>query len=145
MAYLKSSLDEKKAKEIVLSIGHNCDRSREIVEKIEKYKENGEYIGATLGIYAYDRKMIPYINSELNKNYNLDNGIYVAEVIRNSPADKAQIKSGDIIITIDEKEINKMSELRRIIYEKNVGDIINVKYMRNGKISQKEITLAKKY
>ena len=38
-----------------------------------------------------------------------------------------------------------MSELRRIIYEKNVGDIINVKYMRNGKISQKEITLAKKY
>ena len=112
---------------------------------IEKLKENGEYIGATLGIYAYDRKMIPYINSELNKNYNLDNGIYVAEVIRNSPADKAQIKSGDIIISIDEKEINKMSELRRIIYEKNVGDIIHVKYMRNGKLSQKEITLAKKY
>ena len=100
---------------------------------IEKFKNDGEFNAATLGVFAYDESMTPYINQELGTNYSLDYGIYVASVIRNSPADKAGIVQGDIILEIDGIPLNKMSTLRQYIYEKNIGDIVKIKYLRNRK------------
>ena len=111
---------------------------------VEKLKNNGEFNAATLGIFAYDKDVIPYINQELNKNIKLNNGIYVAEVIRNSPAEKAGIQKGDVLIGIDGKTIDKMSELRIYIYEKEIGDEVRIKYIRNNREYKKTITLAKK-
>ena len=111
---------------------------------VEKLKNNGEFNAATLGIFAYDKGVIPYINQELNKNIKLNNGIYVAEVIRNSPAEKAGIQKGDVLIGIDGKTIDKMSELRIYIYEKEIGDEVTIKYIRNNREYEKTITLAKK-
>lgn len=111
---------------------------------INKLVNTGEFTTATLGVYAYDKNVIPYINSELGSNYKLENGIYVTAVIRNSPADKAQIKVGDVIVQVDGIEISKMSELRTYIYEKNVGDSIRIKYVRNNRQFQEDITLTKK-
>lgn len=111
---------------------------------VEKLKNNGEFNAATLGIFAYDKDVIPYINQELNKNIKLNNGIYVAEVIRNSPAEKAGIQKGDVLIGIDGKTIDKMSELRIYIYEKEIGDEVTIKYIRNNREYEKTITLAKK-
>ena len=111
---------------------------------VEKLKNNGEFNAATLGIFAYDKDVIPYINQELNKNIKLNNGIYVAEVIRNSPAEKAGIQKGDVLIGIDGITIDKMSELRIYIYEKEIGDEVRIKYIRNNREYEKTITLAKK-
>ena len=111
---------------------------------VEKLKNNDEFNAATLGIFAYDKGVIPYINQELNKNIKLNNGIYVAEVIRNSPAEKAGIQKGDVLIGIDGKTIDKMSELRIYIYEKEIGDEVTIKYIRNNREYEKTITLAKK-
>ena len=111
---------------------------------VEKLKNNDEFNAATLGIFAYDKDVIPYINQELNKNIKLNNGIYVAEVIRNSPAEKAGIQKGDVLIGIDGKTIDKMSELRIYIYEKEIGDEVRIKYIRNNREYKKTITLAKK-
>ncbi len=111
---------------------------------VEKLKNNGEFNAATLGIFAYDKGVIPYINQELNKNIKLNNGIYVAEVIRNSPAEKAGIQKGDVLIGIDGLTIDKMSELRIYIYEKEIGDEVTIKYIRNNREYEKTITLAKK-
>lgn len=110
----------------------------------EKLKQTGEFTAATLGVYAYDRNIIPYINAELGKSMTLKSGIYVADVIKNSPADKAKLQEGDIILGIDGNELNKMSELRIYIYEKNVGDVVNVEYMRNGRTLSVDIKLVKK-
>ena len=111
---------------------------------VEKLKNNGEFNAATLGIFAYDKDVIPYINQELNKNIKLNNGIYVAEVIRNSPAEKAGIQKGDVLIGIDGITIDKMSELRIYIYEKEIEDEVRIKYIRNNRKKKKTITLAKK-
>lgn len=111
---------------------------------IEKFKNDGEFNAATLGVFAYDESMIPYINQELGTNYSLDYGIYVASVIRNSPADKAGIVQGDIILEIDGTPLNKMSTLRQYIYEKNIGDIVKIKYLRNRKETEIDVTLARK-
>ena len=111
---------------------------------VEKLINNGEFNAATLGVFAYDKNVVPYINQELGINMSLQNGIYVAEVIKNSPAEKAGIKKGDILTQIDGMSLNKMSALRRYIYEKEIGDVINIRYIRNNREYEVQVTLAKK-
>lgn len=111
---------------------------------VEKLKSDGEFNAATLGIFAYDKNVVPYINQELGKNLNLDNGIYVADVIRNSPAEKAGIKEGDVLLEIDGISLDKMSKLRTYIYDKEVGDRIKIRYVRNNREQEVNATLAKK-
>ncbi|MGN1327162.1 MAG: S1C family serine protease [Clostridia bacterium] len=111
---------------------------------VEKFKTEGEFISATLGVFAYDKNVVPYINGELGISMDLKSGIYVDSVVKNSPADKVNLKSGDIILSIDGIELNKMSELRCYIYSKNVGDEVNIRYIRNNKQYEVNVTLAKK-
>ena len=111
---------------------------------IEQLVSNGEYITPTLGMFAYDKDIVPYINQELTQNIKLDTGIYVAYVIRNSPAERSGMKRGDILLEIDGIKLEKMSELRTYIYSKKVGEKVNIKYIRGNKEYQISITLAKK-
>lgn len=111
---------------------------------IEQLVSNGEYITPTLGMFAYDKDIVPYINQELTQNIKLDTGIYVADVIRNSPAERSGMKRGDILLEIDGIKLEKMSELRTYIYSKKVGEKVNIKYIRGNKEYQIYITLAKK-
>lgn len=111
---------------------------------IEKLQEDGEFNCATLGIFAYDKNMIPYINQETEISMKLDSGLYVTNVNKNSPAEKVGIKSGDIITKIDDKKLEKMSELRQYIYSKNIGDEVEITYMRNKKEYTVTAKLAKK-
>ena len=111
---------------------------------IEQLVSNGEYITPTLGMFAYDKDIVPYINQELTQNIKLDTGIYVADVIRNSPAERSGMERGDILLEIDGIKLEKMSELRTYIYSKKVGEKVNIKYIRGNKEYQISITLAKK-
>ena len=111
---------------------------------IKKLEEKGEVNSATLGVYAYDKDIVPYINEQLGTKMSLENGIYIAEIIRNSPADKAKLKKGDIILEIDGIKLNKMSTLRNYIYEKEVGDKVTIRYVHNKKENEIEVTLSKK-
>lgn len=111
---------------------------------IESYKNEGEYTAATLGVFAYDKSIIPYINKELGINQILDNGIYVAEVKKNSPAARAGIKEEDILLKIDDLELTKMCNLRQYIYSKRPGDTVNIVYMRKNREYEVEVKLIKK-
>ena len=111
---------------------------------IEKLTNTGEYITPSLGVFAYDKNIVPYINQELDQNIKLDKGIYIADVTKNSPAEKVGVKRGDILLEIDGIELEKMSELRTYIYGKNVGEKVNIKLVRSNKEYQISVTLAKK-
>lgn len=107
---------------------------------VKSFIETGNFTEANIGIFSYDKNVIPYLNSKLD----LDSGIYVVEVIKNSPADKAGIKNGDIIQKIDDITLNKMSELRKYIYTKSPGDEVSLIIQRNGKENTVKIKLGKK-
>ena len=104
---------------------------------IESLKSSGNFEEAIIGIYAYDKEVIPYIDS--NFNVNLEKGIYIAQITKNGAADNTELKEGDIITTIDSKELNTMNDLRQYIYSKKPGDEVKLQIKR-GKIS-KEISL----
>lgn len=111
---------------------------------IEGVLNNKNYETAGLGIFAYDQKIIPYIKQDLGINLSFKSGIYVAQVINNSPAYKAGIEEGDIINQIDDISLKKMSDLRKYIYQKQPGDKVKIKYLRNNRENEIEIELDKK-
>jgi len=70
-------------------------------------------------------------------------GAYIVEVIKNSPAEKADIQDEDIITEFDGKKVRGSDdqELARMINDKKAGDIVKMKIWRNGKILEKTLTL----
>lgn len=109
---------------------------------IESFKQIGNFEEATIGIYAYDKEVVPYLNTNLNNNF--QKGIYVAQITSNGPADNTELKNGDIITSIDNIELNTMNDLREYIYTKKTNDEVNLKIIR-GKINKEfNIVLGKK-
>ena len=109
---------------------------------IESFKQTGNFEEANLGIYAYDKEVIPYL--KIMSNIKFDKGIYVVQINKNGPSDNTELREGDIITSIDDKEINTMNELRQYIYSKKPNDEVTLKVVR-GKINKKiKIVLGKK-
>jgi len=109
---------------------------------IENLKNTDDFQEATIGIYAYDKEVVPYLDS--SSNLQVENGIYVAQITKNGPADNTELKEGDIISAIDSRELNTMNDLREYIYTKKPGEQVNLQVKR-GKINKEIIlTLGKK-
>lgn len=107
---------------------------------IKSFTSTGGFNEAYLGIFAYDKKIIPY----LDKNLKLNDGIYVIKVNVNSAAEKAGIKEKDILLQIDGIALEKMSDLRCYIYMKKPGDTVEFKILRNNRETTQKVTLQKR-
>lgn len=107
---------------------------------IEKIVNTGNFVEASIGIYAYDKEVIEY----LDDNLEFDTGIYVVSVKPEGAAYGKGLLVGDIITKIDNIELNKMSDLRKYIYTKNVGDKVMLMVERKGRSFGIEIELRKK-
>lgn len=107
---------------------------------IERFKTDGKFEEASIGIFAYDKNIIPYLNNDIK----FDSGIYVANISSDSPAKNAGLQQGDIITKIDGNELNKMCDLREYIYQKSPGDEVTLTIMRNKKQMDVKIKLTKK-
>ncbi len=70
-------------------------------------------------------------------------GALVVSVAPDSPSEKAGIKSGDIIIEFDGKNINEMKELPLIVAQTEVGKTVELKIWRNKTELIKKITLGR--
>ncbi len=107
---------------------------------IENFVTNGNFEEAYLGIFAYDKNVVPYLETGIEFN----SGIYVAQINKDGPANTSSLKVGDIITKIDNIDIKKMSELRKYIYSKKSGDEVNLSVLRNKKTYSIKIKLGKK-
>ena len=70
-------------------------------------------------------------------------GALVASVGQNSPADKAGIKEGDIILEFEGKKINNMKKLQNVVARTEVGKSVELKIWRNKKLISKRLTLGR--
>ena len=70
-------------------------------------------------------------------------GALVASVSENSPADKAGIKAGDIILEFDEKSVDTMRTLPKLVAQTKVGKRVTVKIWRNQKLISKRVLLGR--
>ncbi len=70
-------------------------------------------------------------------------GALVASVSEGSPADKAGIKGGDIILEFDGKRIDKMRTLPKLVAQTQVGKKVILKIWRNNKLISKKVLLGR--
>ena len=107
---------------------------------ISSFKNTGKFEEASLGVFAFDKNVLGYIDENLRFN----KGIYVSKVNANSAAKNAEIKNGDIILSIDGNELERMCDLRCYIYTKKPGDKVKLRIQRNYREIEIEATLKKK-
>ncbi len=115
----------------------------QVRKAIESVKKTGRIITPYLGV------RYSMINSDLAETEKLptDYGAWVqknqgnAAVIPNSPAAKAGIEEGDIILEINGEKVTQENSLALLIQKYNVGDIISLKILREGKEMELKATL----
>ncbi len=73
----------------------------------------------------------------------IESGIVVIEVAKDTGAADSDLKSGDVITKIDDEEVLNQAYLKYILYSHKAGDKIKVTYNRNGKTKTTEVVLTK--
>jgi len=108
--------------------------ARKVAEDIIKY---GKVRRGVLGV------QISQLDESTAKGFGLDKprGILVQDVISGSAAEEAGIKSGDVILECEGKEVNRPGELQEIIARKRPGDKVKLKIYRDGKTFEVTATL----
>ncbi|PSB08736.1 serine protease [Pleurocapsa sp. CCALA 161] len=79
-------------------------------------------------------QIIPESKQELKtlKNLQIDlEGIVIVGVVPNSPADRAGIKSGDVIQAIDKQKITTVTQVQQAVEKINIGEKLNLGLIRN--------------
>jgi len=86
------------------------------------------------------------VSQSIAQRYNLpvSQGAYVTRVVPGSPADKAGIKAGDIIVGIDGKPVKSMDDVIARVRTHGVGDKVSVTYYSGGSKKTTQLTLAEK-
>ena len=69
-------------------------------------------------------------------------GVAITQVADNSPAFKAGLKKGDIILSISSKKVKSIAEFRYELYKHDVGEEVVVEYYREGKVKKTKVKLA---
>jgi Do/DeqQ family serine protease len=109
-----------------------------IVEKVvNDFIEYGAVQRAILGVEIRD------VTAELAREENLDEieGVFVAGVRDGGAAKEAGIRPKDIIIAIDNKRVNSMSELQEMVSKYRPGETVRVVIKRNGELKQYDLVL----
>lgn len=116
-----------------------------IMKKVVKdIKEYGTVQRALLGISGSDLQN--YIDAEKRKDekyeadFGTNDGVYVAEVLKEGAAAESGLKEGDVIVSVDGKKITKMSELQEATIKYRPGDKATIGYIRDKKLKSTEIT-----
>ena len=114
----------------------------ETLNLVEEIISSGKVNRPTLGISAISLDRFSSYELYMYKiNTNLRKGIYVASVQRNSAADKAGIKAGDVIVSADGKEIEEYKDFLSMLYRHKANDTVEMTINRNGTTKTIQVVL----
>jgi len=91
-----------------------------------------------LGIYPEDLDM-----DWAKRVFNITHGVYVANVLKDSPAYRAGIREGDLLLKYNNYRILNSDQLRQLILNGLPGTEVNISIMRGGKIRTFKTKLGK--
>jgi len=105
---------------------------------LDELKSKGKVIRGYLGVYLQD------ITEDLKEGLGLPSldGVLLSEVVRNTPASKAGLKSGDVVLEFDEKEVKDLQSFRIQVASTSVGKKVKMKIFRDGKEKEVSVTIS---
>ncbi|MFT9495295.1 serine protease HtrA [Anaerosolibacter sp.] len=107
---------------------------------VDQFIEKGEFSKVYVGIKGVN---VDTFENATETELATDKGVYVVEITKDSPASKAGLSVGDVIVGIDDQEIGTMGQLVRQLYQYRAGDKIDLKVMRNGENTSIKVILQK--
>jgi len=106
---------------------------------IPQLRDDGHVTRGWLGV------TIQALDAELSQSFGLESthGALISEVVKNSPADKAGMRRGDILLAYDGELIEELNDLPRLVAATPVDKIVTVKIFRDGKGREVKVTIGK--
>ncbi|MGM0369913.1 MAG: S1C family serine protease [Bacillota bacterium] len=94
---------------------------------IDDLIEHGKVKRPWLGVYGAE------LTDELANYYNLpqSEGVIIVRTLADSPANKAGLEKGDIIVEAAHQEVTNMQELKRVIKDKEIGQEVELLVLKN--------------
>ena len=104
---------------------------------LPQLKEKGKVVRGWLGV------VIQRVTPELAKNFDLKGpeGALVSDVMEDSPAARADVRRGDVIVFFDGKAVKEMDQLPRMVATVEVGKKVGVGLIRDGKPLEVVVTI----
>ena len=104
---------------------------------VKELMDKGYVARPYLGVTIFDKPTAARYGYQLS----IDRGVYVFQVAIDSPAGRAGFQRGDIILSIDGKEVNSVADVRNEVADHKVGEKVKVLYDRDGRQETVEVTL----
>jgi len=111
------------------------NKAKHILESIVKY---GKVAWPWIGIYMQE------LTPELSQKFGVEKGVLVADVIKDSPAEKAGIQAGDVVEKVNGKDVSSPLELKNEVLKAEIGKPITLMVIRQGKKMEIIITPTEK-
>jgi serine protease Do len=108
--------------------------AKAVLDDIVRY---GRVTRPWLGVIGLD------VSPEIARRFNLtvSSGILAMQIIPESPAERAQLQSGDVIEGIDNKQLDSMEDLQREIRTRRAGDSVSLIIVRGSEEGRVRVTL----
>ena len=87
------------------------------------------------------------LSAELARGFGLEGkrGALVSQILgEDSPAAKAGLEAGDVIVELNGVPVDSNTHLVHLVADIHPGDVVDVKYYRNGKLGSTKVTVAKR-
>jgi len=102
-----------------------------IIEDLEKYSEvRRPFMG--IGMRSLNEVSSYHKAQTLKLSEDITDGVIVMSVVPLSPAAQAGLQEFDVIIEFAGEEVKDIIDLRKVLYDQDVGDTVEVIYYRNG-------------
>ena len=104
---------------------------------VNELMDKGYVARPYLGVTIFDKPTAARYGYQLS----IEKGVYVFQVGLDSPAGRAGFQRGDIILAIDGKEVNSVTDVRNEVAAHKVGDKVKVLCDRDGREETVEVVL----
>lgn len=115
----------------------------EALKVAEILEKDGKITRPKLGISVatINNKIELYYQSGILVPNDINEGIVIVSVEKDTPAEKGGLAKGDIIIKLANTKVSTLADFRYELYKHSVGEEIEVTYIREGKESKAKIKL----